>query len=211
MDFRCSSATSTGPGQARQIGIADSLQRDVYTGRCEVSLCSMMLSATDNPYQLHLRSTRRASLSPRLHQGFRFEGHDIYEHKKISFDSPEELYDMLMSIGSPGKYTIKYVFSRADETIAAASSTERLSLIAGKYVGKDDPVMIVRAHQNFPALGEVLEPFRYAWIIEGWMRGSHYGPLMPVSAKQATPTRVDGPPRVACLGFQLADGRLVGP
>ena len=154
---------------------------------------------------------RRASLSPRLHQGFRFEGHDIYEHKKISFDSPEELYDMLMSIGSPGKYTIKYVFSRADETIAAASSTERLSLIAGKYVGKDDPVMIVRAHQNFPALGEVLEPFRYAWIIEGWMRGSHYGPLMPVSAKQATPTRVDGPPRVACLGFQLADGRLVGP
>ena len=47
--------------------------------------------------------------------------------------------------------------------------------------------------------------------IEGWMRGSHYGPLMPVSVKQATPTRFDGPPRVACLGFQLADGTLVGP
>lgn len=43
------------------------------------------------------------------------------------------------------------------------------------------------------------------------MRGSHYGPLMPVSVKQATPTRFDGPPRVACLGFQLADGTLVGP
>ena len=65
--------------------------------------------------------------------------------------------------------------------------------------------------QNFPAVGEVLEPFRYPWIIEGWMRGSHYGPLMPVSVKQATPTRFDGPPRVACLGFQLADGRLIGP
>jgi fructose 1,6-bisphosphate aldolase/phosphatase len=150
-------------------------------------------------------------IAPTMHQGFRFEVHDIYEHKKITFDCPEELYDMLMFAGSPGKYTIKYVFSRSDGTIAAASSTERLSLIAGKYVGKDDPVMIVRAQQNFPAVGEVLEPFRYPWIIEGWMRGSHYGPLMPVSVKQATPTRFDGPPRVACLGFQLADGRLIGP
>jgi len=150
-------------------------------------------------------------IAPTLHQGFRFEVHDIRGHKKITFDCPEDLYDMLMFIGSPGKYTVKHVFSRADGTIAAASSTERLSLIAGKYVGKDDPVMIVRAQQNFPAVGEVLEPFRYPWIIEGWMRGSHYGPLMPVSVKQATPTRFDGPPRVACVGFQLANGRLIGP
>jgi fructose 1,6-bisphosphate aldolase/phosphatase len=150
-------------------------------------------------------------IAPALHQGFRFEVHDICEHKKISFNCPEEMYDLLMFIGSPGRFTVKHVFSRADGTIAAASSTERLSLIAGKYVGKDDPVMIVRAQQNFPAVGEVLEPFRYPWIIEGWMRGSHYGPLMPVSLKQATPTRFDGPPRVACVGFQLADGQLIGP
>jgi fructose 1,6-bisphosphate aldolase/phosphatase len=150
-------------------------------------------------------------IAPAMHQGFRFEVHEIYEHKKIMFDCPEDLYDMLMFIGAPGRYTIKYVFSRSDGTIAASSSTERLSLIAGKYVGKDDPVMIVRAQQNFPAVGEVLEPFRYPWIIEGWMRGSHYGPLMPVAVRQATPTRFDGPPRVACLGFQLADGRLIGP
>ena len=150
-------------------------------------------------------------IAPTLHQGFRFEVVDIREHKKITFDCPEDLYDMLMFIGAPGKYSVKRVFSRADGTIAAASSTERLSLIAGKYVGKDDPVMIVRAQQNFPAVGEVLEPFRYPWIIEGWMRGSHYGPLMPVSVKQATPTRFDGPPRVACVGFQLADGKLIGP
>jgi fructose 1,6-bisphosphate aldolase/phosphatase len=150
-------------------------------------------------------------IAPTMHQGFRFEVHDIVEHKKITFDCPEDIYDMLMFIGAPGKYTVKYVFSRSDGTIAAASSTERLSLIAGKYVGKDDPVMVVRAQQNFPAVGEVMEPFRYPWIIEGWMRGSHHGPLMPVSVKQATPTRFDGPPRVACLGFQLADGRLIGP
>jgi fructose 1,6-bisphosphate aldolase/phosphatase len=48
-------------------------------------------------------------------------------------------------------------------------------------------------------------------IVEGWMRGSHYGPLLPVPVRQATPSRFDGPPRVIALGFQLAYGRLVGP
>ena len=43
------------------------------------------------------------------------------------------------------------------------------------------------------------------------MRGSHHGPLMPVSVAQSNPSRFDGPPRVIGLGFQLKDGRLVGP
>ncbi|HOW84380.1 MAG TPA: fructose-1,6-bisphosphate aldolase/phosphatase [Candidatus Aminicenantes bacterium] len=150
-------------------------------------------------------------IAPQLHAGFRFEIHDIREHRKIFFDTPEEIYDLLMFIGTPSRFTIKHVFSRHDGTIAAASSTERLSLIAGKYVGKDDPVMIVRSQHQFPAVGEVLEPFRYPWIIEGWMRGSHYGPLMAVAQKQATPARFDGPPRVICLGFQVSDARLIGP
>jgi len=37
------------------------------------------------------------------------------------------------------------------------------------------------------------------------------GPLMPVSVADATPSRFDGPPRVICLGFQIANGELVGP
>jgi fructose 1,6-bisphosphate aldolase/phosphatase len=150
-------------------------------------------------------------IAPALHAGYRFEVHDIREHRKIFFDTPQEMYDLLMFIGTPSKYTVKHVFSRHDGTIAAASSTERLSLIAGKYVGKDDPVMIVRSQHQFPAVGEVLEPFRYPWIIEGWMRGSHYGPLMPVPQRQATPSRFDGPPRVVCLGFQVSNAKLVGP
>jgi len=34
------------------------------------------------------------------------------------------------------------------------------------------------------------------------------GPLMPTSLAQAHPTRFDGPPRVVCVGFQIADGGL---
>jgi len=57
----------------------------------------------------------------------------------------------------------------------------------------------------------VLEPFAMSYIVEGWMRGSHHGPIMPVSIQDSTPTRFDGPPRVVAAGFQLADGKLVGP
>jgi fructose 1,6-bisphosphate aldolase/phosphatase len=34
---------------------------------------------------------------------------------------------------------------------------------------------------------------------------------MPVPVRQATPSRFDGPPRVISLGFQVANGRLIGP
>ncbi len=149
-------------------------------------------------------------IAPSMHAGFRFEVHDVKGHQRIFFDTPEESYDLLVFIGASGRYVIKAVYAR-DGEIAAVSSTQRLALIAGKYVGKDDPVCLVRTQGKFPAVGEVLEPFTMPHIVEGWMRGSHYGPLLPVPVEQATPSRFDGPPRVISLGFQLADGTLVGP
>jgi fructose 1,6-bisphosphate aldolase/phosphatase len=150
-------------------------------------------------------------IAPTMHTGYIFEVHDVKEHKKIRFSSPEEIYDMLVFIGAPARFAVKYVFHKETGEIAAASSTERLSLLAGKYVGKDDPVCIVRAQGIFPAVGEILEPFASPILVEGWMRGSHMGPLMPVSVKDSTPSRFDGPPRVICLGYQLNNGMLVGP
>lgn len=149
-------------------------------------------------------------ISPTMHTGFRFEVQDVKEQKRILFDTPAEIYDLLVFIGAAGRYAVKAVYAR-DGEIAAVSSTERLALIAGKYVGKDDPVCAVRCQGKFPAVGEVLEPFTMPHIVEGWMRGSHYGPLMPVAVHRATPSRFDGPPRVIALGFQLAGGRLIGP
>lgn len=150
-------------------------------------------------------------ISPSMHSGFAFEVHDIKAGKKITLSCPEELYDLLLLIGSPSRYVIKAVYHKATGEIAAVTSTERLSLIAGRYVGKDDPVCIVRCQHEFPAVGEVLEPFAHPYLVEGWMRGSHNGPLMPVTIRNATPTRFDGPPRVVALGFQLAHGNLIGP
>ena len=146
-----------------------------------------------------------------LQEGFAFEVHDVKEHRKIVLNAPEETYKMLVFIGSPSRYAIKRVISRSTGEVGGVSSTDKLSLIAGRYVGKDDPAAVVRCQGAFPAVGEVLEPFTTPYTVEGFMRGSHYGPWMPVSLADATPTRFDGPPRVVALGFQLAQGKLGAP
>jgi len=150
-------------------------------------------------------------IASNMHTGFTFEVHDVKEHRKVTFNSPEEIYDLLVFIGATSRYMVKAVYHRETKEIAAVSSTQRLSLIAGRYVGKDDPVCIVRSQGQFPAVGEVLEPFTLPFLVEGWMRGSHHGPLMPVAVDDSTPTRFDGPPRVVALGFQLSGGKLIGP
>ncbi len=150
-------------------------------------------------------------IDPRLHDGFIFEVLDVYEGKAVELKTPEEMYDLLALIGTPSRYVIKRVYRKKDREIAAVVSSERLSLIAGRYVGKDDPVMIVRAQSGFPAVGEILEAFSFPHLVAGWMRGSHHGPLMPVGLRDSKVTRFDGPPRVIALGFQIKNGRLIGP
>lgn len=150
-------------------------------------------------------------IDPKMHQGFLFEVQDLIENKKVIFSCPEELYDLLVFIGAPGRYVIKSIFQKGTDEIAATSSTQKLNLMAGRYVGKDDPVLLVRCQSGLPALGEVLEPFANPHLVSGWMRGSHTGPLMPVPVEKSNPTRFDGPPRVVALGFQLCNGKLLGP
>jgi len=150
-------------------------------------------------------------IAENMHNGFKFEVLDVKEHKKIIFNTPEEIYDMLVLIGAPSRFAVRAIYHKDDGEIAEVSSTQKLCFLAGRYVGKDDPVCIVRSQGQFPAVGEVLEPFNSPILVEGWMRGSHMGPLMPVSVANSTPSRFDGPPRVIALGFQLAKGKLIGP
>ncbi|MBU0585884.1 fructose-1,6-bisphosphatase [Candidatus Micrarchaeota archaeon] len=161
-------------------------------------------------------NTAGLTIDPTMINGFRFEVWDVYENKRIMLDTPEELYTLLSLIGTKSKYVIKRVYPRAGNKVpeneaVAAVSTDKLHLIAGEYVGKDDPVAIVRCQSGLPSQGEVLEPFAFPHLVAGWMRGSHNGPLMPVGQKNSMTTRFDGPTRVVGLGFQIANGKLVGP
>jgi len=123
--------------------------------------------------------------------------------------SPQELYDILALLGDTTRYAVKRVIHHT-LGISAVVSTEKLNMLAGKYVGKDDPVMLVRCQSGFPAVGEVLQPFAFPQLVAGWMRGSHYGAWYPCAVDQSDPSYHDGPPRVCALGIQIANGKIQG-
>lgn len=155
-------------------------------------------------------------IDPNMRGGFRFEVYDIKEHKRVALSTPSELYELLALIGSTSRYVVKRVYpgpgNKVPENEAVAVvSTDKLYEIAGDYVGKDDPVAIARGQSGLPSIGELVEPYAFPHLVSGWMRGSHVGPVLPCAMKHAVPTRFDGPPRIVALGFQLAEGKLVGP
>jgi fructose 1,6-bisphosphate aldolase/phosphatase len=152
-------------------------------------------------------------LGPELTKGFRFRIMDVsYTEgdRVIELDAPERLYDIAALLRDNDKYVVEAVYSRHSGEQAAAVSTTRLHNIAGKYTGKDDPVMLIRVQKHFPATGEILAPFATAHYVNGFMRGSHIGPLMPVKRGTGC-SYFDGPPIVSCLGFCVHEGRLTEP
>lgn len=152
-------------------------------------------------------------LSPEITKGFRFRIMDVnYTEgdRFIDLTAPEDLYDLAALLRDNDRYVVESICSRHDGDQAAAVSTTRLHNIAGKYTGKDDPVMLVRVQKNFPATGEILAPYSIAHYVGGFMRGSHVGPLMPVRHSTGC-SYFDGPPIVSCWGFCVKQGKLTEP
>jgi fructose 1,6-bisphosphate aldolase/phosphatase len=152
-------------------------------------------------------------LSPALYEGFRFRIMDVSYtagDRVIELDAPERLYDIAALLRDNDRFVVEAIYGRHNGEQAVAVSTTRLHNIAGKYTGKDDPMMLVRAQQVFPATGEILSPYAIAPYVNGYMRGSHIGPLMPVTAGTGC-SYFDGPPIVSCLGFCVHAGRLTEP
>jgi len=152
-------------------------------------------------------------LSPKMSKGFRFRIMDVNyvdADRVIELDAPENLYDIAALLRDPERFVVESVRSRASGDIAAVVSTTRLHNIAGKYTGKDDPVMLVRVQGDFPATGEVLSPYTIGFYVAGFMRGSHTGPFMPVK-RGGTISFFDGPPVVSCLAFCVHNGKFTEP
>ena len=149
-------------------------------------------------------------LSPELAKGFRCVIMDVNHtdgDRVIELNAPEDLYAIAALLRDTERYVVESVFARATGEQAVAACTSRLHNIAGKYTGKDDPVMLVRVQKNFPATGEVVAPFAIGSLVAGGMRGSHNMPLMPVPLESGI-SYFDGPPIVSCAAFCVHDGQL---
>jgi fructose 1,6-bisphosphate aldolase/phosphatase len=152
-------------------------------------------------------------LSPKMSRGFRFVIMDVNHttgDRVIELNAPEDMYDIAALLRDPERYVVESVWSRASGEQAVAVATSRLHNIAGKYTGKDDPVMLVRVQMDFPATGEVLAPYAIGHFVAGGMRGSHHMPLMPVALNTGI-SYFDGPPVVSCAAFCVHHGKLTEP
>ena len=109
----------------------------------------------------------------------------------------------------PGRYVVDSVTTKDGEPILAAS-TDRLHNIAGTYVGKDDPVCMVRTQKLFPATEEVGSVFNNPHYVAGNTRGSHNMPLMPVKLNSAATINFCIP-IVESLVFSMHGGIFTGP
>ena len=149
-------------------------------------------------------------LSPSMAQGFKFVIMDVSHtegDRVIELNAPEDLYAIATLLRDTERYVVESIWSRSSGEQAAAVSTSRLHNIAGKYTGKDDPVMLVRVQKDFPATGEVLAPYSIGAFVAGSMRGSHQMPFMPVALNSGI-SYFDGPPVVSCAAFAMHKGNM---
>lgn len=128
--------------------------------------------------------------------------------RRVDFGSAD--YDDAYWFGGyPDRYT--YDLITIDGEDVAAVTAQRLNKIAGEYVGKDDPMAMIRSQKKYPAVGEITSPFlKGEYLVPGWMRGSNKGPWLPVALTEAKIGIYDGPPLLSMWSFNLNNGRLEG-
>ena len=144
-----------------------------------------------------------------LAKGVDFNIMDVEEASIAKLSLWEDKPALEAALMYPGRYVISSITTKDGEPIMDAS-TDRLHNIAGTYVGKDDPVCIVRTQKMFPATEEAGSVFNNPHYVAGNTRGSHNMPLMPVKLNSAATINFCIP-IVESLVFSMHDGKFTGP
>ena len=144
-----------------------------------------------------------------LASGVKFHIMDVEKGQIAELQLWEDKPTIEAALMYPGRYVVDSVYTRDGEPILNAS-TDRLHNIAGTYVGKDDPICLVRTQKNFPATEEVGSMFNNPHYVAGNTRGSHNMPLMPVKLNSAASINFCIP-IVEALVFSMHNGKFTGP
>jgi fructose 1,6-bisphosphate aldolase/phosphatase len=158
------------------------------------------------------RSNSGLIINEKLASGVTFRILDVMSGKVAELKLWEDKPELEASLMYPGRYVVHSVLSSSDDETEpiVSSSTDRLHNIAGTYVGKDDPIAVIRTQKNFPATEEAGSAFNNPHYVSGNTRGSHHLPLMPVKLNSAASINY-AIPIVSCLVFSMHNGKLTGP
>ncbi|MGQ0375970.1 MAG: fructose-1,6-bisphosphate aldolase/phosphatase [Nitrososphaerota archaeon] len=144
-----------------------------------------------------------------LAQGVKFNVMDVEKGEIAELVLWQDKPVLEAALMYPGRYVVSSIYTKDNEPVVS-SSTDRLHNIAGTYVGKDDPICIIRTQKKFPATEEAGSAFNNPHYVAGNTRGSHHMPLMPVKLNSAA--SIDYCiPIVEALVFSMHNGKLVGP
>ena len=144
-----------------------------------------------------------------LAEGVRFTIMDVEDGTIADLELWQDKPTLEAALMYPGRYVIAEIHTKEGEPILSAS-TDRLHNIAGIYVGKDDPVCLIRTQKLFPATEEAGSVFNNPHYVAGNTRGSHNMPLMPVKLNSAATINFCIP-IVESLVFSMHDGKFTGP
>src|SRR5574342_1058275 len=156
------------------------------------------------------RSNTGLLINENLAEGVIFRIMDVMEGKIAELKMWQDKAELEAALMYPGRFVVHSVVSGDGSDQIVSASTDRLHNIAGTYVGKDDPIAIVRTQKNFPATEEAGSAFNDPHYVAGNTRGSHHMPLMPVKLNSAASLNYSIP-IVSCLVFSMHDGKLTGP
>jgi fructose 1,6-bisphosphate aldolase/phosphatase len=145
-----------------------------------------------------------------LAAGVRFRIMDVMTGKIAELKLWQDKAELEAALMYPGRYVVHSVMSADGAEQIVSASTDRLHNIAGTYVGKDDPIAIVRTQKNFPATEEAGSAFNEPHYVAGNTRGSHHMPLMPVKLNSSASVNYSIP-IVSCLVFSMHNGKMTTP
>jgi len=149
-------------------------------------------------------------INEHLAEGVIFRIMDVMTGKVAELKMWQDKAELEAALMYPGRFVVHSVLSSDGSDHIVSASTDRLHNIAGTYVGKDDPIAIVRTQKNFPATEEAGSAFNEPHYVAGNTRGSHHMPLMPVKLNSAASLNYSIP-IVSCLLFSMHNGKLTGP
>jgi fructose 1,6-bisphosphate aldolase/phosphatase len=130
-------------------------------------------------------------INERLAEGVIFRIMDVMTGKVAELKMWQDKTELEAALMYPGRFVVHSVMSGDGAEQIVSASTDRLHNIAGTYVGKDDPIAIVRTQKNFPATEEAGSAFNEP----------HY---VAASLNYSIPI-------VSCLLFSMHNGKLTGP
>lgn len=156
------------------------------------------------------RSNTGLIINENLAEGVILRIMDVMNGKIADLKMWQDKAELEAALMYPGRYVVHSILSSDSKEQIVSSSTDRLHNIAGTYVGKDDPIAIIRTQKQFPATEEVGSAFADPHYVSGNTRGSHHMPLMPV--KLNSPASINyALPVVSCIVFSMHNGKLTGP